>query len=555
MTCPLGLRYATCVYVEFPHSKVRLDGLPATYFVITPVKWTFTTLLQRPDGTRDKVRICRLQVPIQPAFAVTSHLAQGKTLPKVLVNLSEGGFGTYVAASCAQTRAGLCLTEPVTLQQLNKPIPADLYAEAQRLKILEHNTYIRHGLRSGSLKAVPDPEAECLEKIVVEVKYDEDGVATIVDPNDERNKRKREVTEAFVVGTRSEVKSTDSQICPDTTDQPRLNKRMKTFNSEQEPLVVQKKLHPVTPVSCSPLSTGCRWSATDWSCSYDVVFMSLFHVYRTSDQDLKQWWITLSVHAKHLVGSFDFLSMNHTNLFSQNSFEMCCNRFRDKLSGLYPRSFPRRGQVPASACLMLEYVFPLSTRRLTSDFSCASNSCPGNNLDASCDNDTLMLPIVITSLRGLSSFNPLAGTQGPSLQKWLDVYLQTTNAHDLRLGSQLHASSQCEGTISRDNACLVEPPPVLFFEQVLHLKIEPSHEFQVPSPCGIARYTLKAIIYLGSNHFSAHFCAEGKIWNYDGQVNGGEPYVEPLLSDADLCKQLQFAQCDVHVLIYVHFVC
>ncbi|KAI5987253.1 hypothetical protein EDD15DRAFT_2173982, partial [Pisolithus albus] len=79
-TCPLGLMYATCVYVEFPYSKVSLDGLPPTYFIITPVKWTFTTLLKQPQGETVKVRICRLQLPIQPAFAVTGHSAQGKTL-------------------------------------------------------------------------------------------------------------------------------------------------------------------------------------------------------------------------------------------------------------------------------------------------------------------------------------------------------------------------------------------------------------------------------------------------------------------------------------------
>ncbi|KAI6094669.1 hypothetical protein EDD17DRAFT_1497457, partial [Pisolithus thermaeus] len=90
--CPQGLTYATCVYVEFPNSKVQLSDLPKGYFTITPVKWTFTTLLTRPDSsTPDKVHISRSQLPIEPAFAVTGHSAQGKTLPKVLVNLSEGG--------------------------------------------------------------------------------------------------------------------------------------------------------------------------------------------------------------------------------------------------------------------------------------------------------------------------------------------------------------------------------------------------------------------------------------------------------------------------------
>ncbi|KAG1811782.1 uncharacterized protein BJ212DRAFT_1277471, partial [Suillus subaureus] len=74
--------------------------------------------------------ITRHQLPIQPVFAVTGHSAQGKTLPKVLINLHEGGFVAYVAASRAQTCDGLCISHLVTLDQLNKPLPSDLLQEA-----------------------------------------------------------------------------------------------------------------------------------------------------------------------------------------------------------------------------------------------------------------------------------------------------------------------------------------------------------------------------------------------------------------------------------------
>ncbi|KAG9310716.1 hypothetical protein JVU11DRAFT_9315 [Chiua virens] len=81
-------------------SQGILSDLPPKYFVVTP-----------------KVRIERLQLPIQPAFAVTGHSAQGKTLPKIMVDLSEGGFAAYVAASRARTRE-----------------------EVRRFEALQHNT-------------------------------------------------------------------------------------------------------------------------------------------------------------------------------------------------------------------------------------------------------------------------------------------------------------------------------------------------------------------------------------------------------------------------------
>ncbi|KAJ8591569.1 hypothetical protein M405DRAFT_706947, partial [Rhizopogon salebrosus TDB-379] len=84
---PAGLTYASCVLVEFPHSKVHLSDLPKGYFPILPCTWSFTTFIDADDGSQKKLRITRSQLPIQPAFAVTGHSAQGKTLPQVLVNL------------------------------------------------------------------------------------------------------------------------------------------------------------------------------------------------------------------------------------------------------------------------------------------------------------------------------------------------------------------------------------------------------------------------------------------------------------------------------------
>ena len=155
----MGFTYGVCVIVEFPQSRVQLSHLPPKHFPVTPITWTFTTLL---GNSRQKLRVVRSQLPIQPAFAVTGHSAQGKTLPKVLVNLAEGGFAAYVAASRATTRRGLCITEPVTIQQLNKPLPHNLLQEIRRLDAIEHNTMITHGFKKGALISVPDVESESL---------------------------------------------------------------------------------------------------------------------------------------------------------------------------------------------------------------------------------------------------------------------------------------------------------------------------------------------------------------------------------------------------------
>ncbi|KAF6750249.1 hypothetical protein DFP72DRAFT_750136, partial [Ephemerocybe angulata] len=73
--------YAKAVIIHFPGSKVHLPDLPHGYFPVEPISWSFTTVLPKTKASdARKLRIRRYQLPIQPAFAVTGHSAQGKTL-------------------------------------------------------------------------------------------------------------------------------------------------------------------------------------------------------------------------------------------------------------------------------------------------------------------------------------------------------------------------------------------------------------------------------------------------------------------------------------------
>jgi hypothetical protein len=53
----------------------------------------------------------------------------------------------------------------VTLSDLNKPLPYDLIQEAKHHIVMEHNTLIRYGFKSGNIMLVPDPEEEHGKKI------------------------------------------------------------------------------------------------------------------------------------------------------------------------------------------------------------------------------------------------------------------------------------------------------------------------------------------------------------------------------------------------------
>ncbi|KAK0227694.1 hypothetical protein IW262DRAFT_1265434, partial [Armillaria fumosa] len=105
---PYNLTYLVAVIVEFPSSKVKLSGLPKGYFPVKPMSWMFKHKIIGESGKHEFVMVTREQVPIQPGFALTGHVAQGQTMPDgILTYLGEGGYSAYVAASRATNRNGL----------------------------------------------------------------------------------------------------------------------------------------------------------------------------------------------------------------------------------------------------------------------------------------------------------------------------------------------------------------------------------------------------------------------------------------------------------------
>ena len=99
----------------------------------------------------------QLQIALQPAFAVTGHFAQGRTMAHVTTG-AVGGCSGYVTLSRAKTRQGLALTSPVTLDSILKsPLPDCLQRELKRHEIMEENTLKKHGFKPGVQEAVTPP--------------------------------------------------------------------------------------------------------------------------------------------------------------------------------------------------------------------------------------------------------------------------------------------------------------------------------------------------------------------------------------------------------------
>jgi hypothetical protein len=299
-----GMTYATCVLVEFPLSKVQLTTLPTGYFPILPTMWTFLTLLDVNQLTQKKIHVTCSQLPIQPVFAVTGHVSQGKTLMHVLVNMHEGGFAAYVAASHAHTCQGLCLTECVSLTQLNKCVSNDLFAESKCFEALEHNSLVNHGFLKGELMNVPDAEGELrLTRCSISVRY-----------SDPSSKDKP------TLHKKCAIHSLDPSSLPDPLS---CNQRPK----KHPHLTIETSEFPVTQASTTipdlmKSAFSCRWSTNDWSCAYDSVFMALFYVFWGGLLSMQETWLGSNTLLGQLVSSFNRLMLSDESMTSADLFDL-----------------------------------------------------------------------------------------------------------------------------------------------------------------------------------------------------------------------------------------
>ena len=118
-------RLPSAVYVHFPNAEWKLDGVEmAGVYPILPKQKDWYL-----DARRDYpvLKIKRRQIPLTPAYAMTAHASQGKTLPAVLLDLNvdknvDATFGT-VAASRVRSREDCLILRPFRHFLFNRGVP------------------------------------------------------------------------------------------------------------------------------------------------------------------------------------------------------------------------------------------------------------------------------------------------------------------------------------------------------------------------------------------------------------------------------------------------
>lgn len=92
---------------------MEFDDLKKDLTPIAPIELKFRYYYWQGNN-KQSIQVTRRQFPLVPAFAITAHNAQGKTLSKAVVDISKppskfDSQAVYVALSRFKTRSGLAI--------------------------------------------------------------------------------------------------------------------------------------------------------------------------------------------------------------------------------------------------------------------------------------------------------------------------------------------------------------------------------------------------------------------------------------------------------------
>jgi hypothetical protein len=459
-------------------------------------------------------------MPFQPAFGITGHSAQGKTLPEVIASLHEGGFAAYVAASRPRRRESLFITEPVTLQQLNKPLPDDLIFEMdERLSAIEHNTMVKYGYLEGSPVVVPDAEGE---NQITAHKYkfhykDNSARTKLKTPSTPRKPKKSDDTP-----TDKESPTKRKNSIMSTGIIPAF-KKVRIF--EPQPSVAKRYTYTL-------FDSGCIWNSVDYSCAYDSLVMVLFSAYQQATPVWKSQWEALNEWTTLLGSNFRYILnagyQERTVLFNEVR-----DLFRTKLNAMSSTQFPMYGPALVSVGAVTDIIHRAS-RYLTCIVECIRCTLCHAAQVVNTPSPVIHLPSGITAHSVPSIISPDTIRPHSAVSLPLETILQEHMPH----ASMEDACSSCSGLLSH---CYVmqHAPQLLFFETSgpeSLLQVNADLQLTLPSLQGSPNicYVLRGIVYAGGAHFTACLFGDTTAWKYDGQCNNGAPEEEGLLTSINL---------------------
>lgn len=528
-----------------PVRPIQISGLPLN--VVPVFRRTERFSLELENGQTRSFH--RSQVPIVLNFAMTDYASQGRSRPENPIYLTPGRpfQSIYTSLSRTTTAAGTILLRPLDESRMRSILEPDLLNEFRSLETMNVLTRMRfNGTLDHAVKGVSRNE------LLVKFFASHPDVSVDVHPSlawsdtswvnkdDIRSRSIRSFVDKTERAKVDPVKSnvhrpiahrredpvhkpsaaTECQIDRRTIVSDTLLQNAPPIDShEQNEVVAEPSISPAKNVTRRPRGraiavhhprpavsmTGLKWDSESWSCSYDVVFGVLYHIWR--DRTTPCYPLT------NLSGPFQQALEGRTRL------EDIRDWYRGLLHRMSPETFPV-GSRAASNASAFDVLYYMTQVPVSYPFFARSVKCPY------CDR---MVEKVGSYVLGLDRYGPewqrFLQSFGAVQNRVLTVkdwvrYAMTSLVTRCECGLHIHAS----GTDVR-TTCMQDSPIVVVHTISKHTKLKISSEITVPaSMSSSSTYKIRAVIYFGEidSHFTARFVtSNGTVFEADGRVREG----------------------------------
>ena len=464
---PIGQRLLDTLFVRLCHPPfpVRVPDLPEN---VVPITRHTSRILVSIEGLDRQVSISRQQVQILPNFAMTDYAAQGKSRPRNPVNLTncKNQHAVYTALSRSTTADGTLILGEFDTRKITSGISGHLRQEFRELELLNCITKDRF------LNKLPRTATASLRKPLIheyqltkEPSFQPTWHASLSWHAFERRIDQPEDT--FLWGK-------EMNPGPDCTGKKKKRSAPSVNLSNDAVLNVA----PHRPV-------GLMWDALNWSCAYEAVLSILYNI-----------WLENRFHITLFLRSVGHIGIAIANGFDTNlPLEILRNAIRATLHASNPLDFPW-GQVATDLYGLVDF---LVGERNPGDSAMVCESCHNLSME---------------HRYGLSEYIRVQFLlhERPDVQSCLSM--------------QLRGFLWCSvcGKASRGRRVLDiperrDPPLMIFIPLPIDLVVTISRKLEIKqaSMGSQLNYTLRGIIYHGSNHFTCRYLdGQGRSWTIDG---------------------------------------
>lgn len=483
------------VLLSHPTHPVNLPNLPTNVIPVTPVPAYFTVVVDE----KTSFRICRMQVPVLPNFAMTDFGCQGRTREHNVVDLRDCHThqSMYTVLSRSSSLLGTLILHPFDPRPACSGMNLELLREFRELEILAAVTESEF---AGELPFTTHGQV----RSYVITKYQEwkgiHHVPSVVHPA----LRWDRVATSELQAISPDAAWRILHLPPADTVTPPAHKRHGASQSTTK-ATKRVKTHSVSlPQTNLPYQSRCvpigfKWDSRDWSCAYDALFMILANLLTADRVSFAQ----LPVHPSNEPLRL-FQGNLPTCVSEPGGPEGLRDHMRNLLSQTYPSLLPRSGAVLTDLDVLMSCVFPRLQPFARVKWHCTD-----------CNTETFGVDNRFSSCTFVATTDSIHRAESNSM-----IYSEEL-IRDLLLDTSLSDTCSLCGSVNTSRSIQFLRQPA-FIALELPTGIQPAGHLVISPQLHLSDFdsgtwTLAGCIYLGGSHFTSRYIdIDNQVWSHDG---------------------------------------